>query len=120
MIFAIILATLDNRFKSMVTDVSHTAAEWIAGTFHYSMYVLLVTILFVVLFCGPYWLVFQIKNTIVFFLAALLILALDACCYVWLNAAGIWRYGETHFLVGILTMLICFFKPIRQKILFHF
>jgi len=119
LIFAIILATLDNRFKSLVADVSHTTEDWIAGTFHYFMYVLIVTTLFVVIFSGPYWLVFQIKNKILFPVAALLVLGSDAWCYVWLNATGNWRYGVIHFSVGVLVMLLFFFKPIRQKVLFH-
>lgn len=119
LIFAIILGGMDNRFKSLVTDVSHSAADWIAAMFHYFMYVLLVTTVFVLIFSLPYWLIFQIRNKILFIPAALAVLWLDAYCYVALNATGNWRYGVIHFSVGILTLILFFFKAIREKPLFY-
>ena len=118
-VFAIVLATMDERFKTLVTDRSNTTSEWITNTFHYSMYVLLVIAAFVVLFSLPYWLTFRIKHKLLFVLAVLLVLVADSICYVWLNASGNVRYGEIDLLVGILTLLVFFFKPIRQKIIVY-
>jgi len=118
-VFAIVLAGMNDRFKTLVTDRSNTTADWVTNTFHYCMYVLLVIIVFIALFSLPYWLVFRIRNKVLFVLAVVLVLSVDSACYVWFNVTGNVRYGEIDLLVGVLTLLVFFFKPVRQKIIAH-
>jgi len=79
------------------------------------MYVLLVTGVFIALFCLPYYLSFKINNRMVRTVALLLVLLADSYCYVWGNVNGNPRYGVIHFVVGIVTLLLFFFKPLKQK-----
>lgn len=119
LVFAVVIATLDNRFKSLVTDRSKTMSEWIVNTFHYFMYVLLVIIVFIAIFCLPFYFLFKINNKSLFLLAMVSVLLLDSFCYVSFNAPGNLEFGAIDLLVGILMMLLFFFKPIRQKFIIH-
>lgn len=119
LVFAVVLATLDSRFRLLVTDRSKTTSDWIVNTFHYFMYVLLVIIVFIAIFSLPFYFLFRINNKILFLLAMLSILLVDSVCYVWFNATGNLEYGAIDLLVGILMMLLFFFKPIRQKLIVH-
>lgn len=79
------------------------------------MYVLLVTLVYIVIFCLPYYLSFKIKNAIALILTLSLALLADSYLYYWGNASGNVIYGIIHLVVGISTLLIFFFRAIKQR-----
>jgi hypothetical protein len=119
LIFSIVLAFLDNRFKSIVLDNSKTTADLMVNSFHYFIYVILAIIVYVAIFSLPYYFAFKINNKIIFILTISLIFFGESLFYVWFNSPGNLRNGEIDLLVGILTMLLFFFKPLKQKFVAH-
>lgn len=116
-VFSIVLAGFDKRWATLVTDKSGSTGDGMANGFHYFMYVLLVTIVFVALFCLPYYFVFKVKNRIVFIVSISLVLLADSYCYMYANSSGNIRDGVIHLVVGILILVLFFYKAIRQKLI---
>jgi hypothetical protein len=113
-LFAIILAFIDNRFYTIVTLNSKNSREFINYTIYYAGEILIVIIFFELLFSLPIYFAFKIKRGEYFVFVIVIIFILDYFAYSYLNSLNL-NDSLYNLFSSILFSLLFFYRAILNK-----
>jgi hypothetical protein len=114
-VFAVVLALLDNRFKSLVIDnADNNPSSLFWGTFQYSFEVVAFILLMVLILTAPIYFSFKIKKALYFWIAQITIFISEYFIYTQLASTSDLKNGLYNVLISVLLFPLFFFKHIRS------
>jgi len=117
-VFALVLAVMEDRFKLLVINNSDNKQELISNSFYYLLYVLVFIVAFILVFSAPIYFTFKVKRVIYFVLLMIAILIAEYILYVYLNSQ---KYlfdndGIYNAIISILFLLLFFYRYIFRLV----
>jgi hypothetical protein len=106
LVFFIILAFLDNRFKNIVLDNSKDIHDVLIGSFAYSVEVLFAMFLFIFLLFIPIYLILKLNTVIYILMSFLIIVIIEYFVY---EAGASFIHLDIDGLINAILSIIFFF-----------
>lgn len=116
-VYAFILAFMENRFKGIVIDKAETTRELVELTFGYILYVLYYVAFLILLFCGPLYYVLKIKDGS-YFLPLLMVFYIAEFFLNRFFSLSDQLSGIYNLAIGVLFLFLFFYKQVRIKFAF--
>lgn len=115
LVFFSIIGIIGGRFNSIVIKNSENGNQLFENSFYYVVYVLVFSALMMLIFSTPIYFVFKIQKALLFFLSLAAIFTLEYFAYTYLASASSLN-GIYNVIIGMVFLLIFFYKTIRQKL----
>jgi hypothetical protein len=112
-VFALILAFQDERFKSVVINNAENAHDLFVNSLNYLVYVLIFIFVLMLIFSIPIYFSFKIKNAIYFLLSISIILVSENFAYTYLASPADLINGVYNGFLSIIFLLLLFYKHIK-------
>jgi hypothetical protein len=110
--FFIVLAFLEDRFKSIVINNSDNKNELFLNTIYYSLYPAIILIVFTFIFTIPLYFLMK-KKGIYFILLYMLFIIVEYILYTYLASPSDLTNGIYNGAIGVLFLILFFYNHIR-------
>lgn len=114
LVFFVILAFLENRFKSIVIDNSENRKELFSNTLYYILSFADILVLFTFVFSIPLYFLIKKTNGIYFILLYIILLVIEYVSYTYLASPSDVKNGIYNGIIGILFLPLFFHKYIKM------
>lgn len=112
LVFFLILALANNRFKSLVIDNATSTHGIIINAAYYLLYVFIFMSILTFIFSAPVYYAFKVKNAIYFILIIIGFLVVEYLVYTYLASQTNLMNGVYNGIISLLILIIIFFKNI--------
>lgn len=114
MAFFLYFAIQDNRFKILVINKSESGQELFMNSVGYFLYVLAFVVFLMLIFSIPIFFLLKVKNGIYFILLMVVIFMVEYFLYTYLASQGDLINGIYNGIIGLLFLLLFFYKHINS------
>lgn len=113
-VFFILLAFIDNRFKTLVIDTAQDGQGIFINSIQYILHVLIFSFVLSLIFSAPLYYSFKTNNIIYFLLIIIGYLVAEYFVYTYLASPKDLTTGVYNGIISIAFLLFFFYKPISS------
>lgn len=115
LVFCLILAFRENRFKKLVVNNSQGAQDMATNSFYYVLYVMIFIVALMLVFSAPFYYAFKVKRPVFFALLISVILVVEYLLYTYLASPSDVMNGLYNGVISIIFLFVFFFKTLKEK-----